>query len=96
MPKDVYSYFGITSYRAEEHISFATEHSLPCLELRPSALNIDRDELVKLIANWRSKGGERLSIHLPEITYLDGEVKTATTLTALIELANLLGADKHH
>ena len=94
VPKDVYSYFGITSYRAEEHISFATEHSLPCLELRPSALNIDRDELVKLIANWRSKGGERLSIHLPEITYLDGEVKTATTLTALIELANLLGADR--
>ena len=94
VPKDIFPYFGITCYRPEEHIAFAAEHGLPCLELRPQAVDMDRARLSELISLWRSRGGRHLSVHLHEIDYRDGEAVLAKSTERLVKMALELGAER--
>lgn len=94
MPLDLDKYFGLTAYREDEHVRLAAEKGLPCLELRPGAVRLRDAELTELIGLWRKNGGKHLSLHLPEISYRDGEVITETSLDKLIRLADLLKADR--
>jgi sugar phosphate isomerase/epimerase len=94
VPEDIFDYIGISAYRPEYHIEFATERGIRYLELRPNISSMDEERLVELISKWRCAGGEHLSIHLPEIGYLDGEAITEKSLDRLIYLADILGADR--
>ena len=94
VPKDIYDYIGISAYRPSEHIKFAASRGIRYLELRPNIASMDDGELLTLISEWRRAGGEHLSIHLPDVGYEDGEVKTALQLDRLLYLADLLSADR--
>jgi sugar phosphate isomerase/epimerase len=94
MPMDIFDYIGISAYRPEEHIEFATKRGIRYLELRPGVASMDEGTLSGLISAWRDAGGEHLSIHLPDIRYSDGAVAVGKSLDRLIYLADLLGADR--
>ena len=93
VPADFYSYFGISCYSAVDHVKYATERKLKNIELRPNCIQADREELKDCIAKWRSCGGEDLCIHLPDISYNDGNVKT-DNIDSYIDLANLLKVNR--
>ena len=94
VPRDIYGYIGISAYRPEEHIRFATERGIRYLELRPNIASMADGELVALINEWRASGGEHLSIHLPDVGWGEGGAVLGSSLDRLIYLAELLGADR--
>ncbi len=63
---------GISCYKAIEDIEFAAEKRLACVELRPNAVEEDRNTLQSCVQHWRNICGEYLSVHMPDIGY-DGE-----------------------
>ena len=93
VPKDFKEHFGISCYNPIDNINFCIENGLKNLELRPNCISADQKELTKLIEKWRENGGENLCIHLPDVVYKDGKVKTAD-IDQFIELANLLRAER--
>ena len=94
VPGDLYGYFGVSCYDVERDIGFAIENKLKCLELRSYCFKSDKARLSELVEKWRNVCGENLSIHLPEISYKDGEVIPGVQLDELIDLAVLLKADR--
>ena len=94
VPKDIYSRFGVSCYRVDSDIEFAIANGLKNLELRPSAANCDFIHLKALIEKWRAAGGQDLSIHLPDIHYSEGVVCPNEKLDRLMELAELIHADR--
>ena len=93
VPKDLNEYFGVSCYNSIDHINFCIENSLKNLELRPNCISEDQKDLAEHITRWRKNGGENLCIHLPDVVYKDGEVKTKD-IEQFIELANRLNADR--
>ena len=87
-------YFGISCYRPLEQIKFAAEKGLKYLELRPSCVNVERNALVRLINEWRAAGGEKLSVHLPDVGYSDGTVIFDAGYDEALETVSLLKADR--
>lgn len=94
VPKDIYNSFGVSCYRVDSDIEFAIANGLKNLELRPSAANCKFSHLKELIDKWRATGGANLSIHLPDIRYIDGAVYPDEKLDRLMELADLVKADR--
>lgn len=94
VPNDIYEFFGISCYRAEEQIRFAIDRGLKTLELRPNCINTDVALLTELIGEWRRNGGENLSIHMPDVGYADGKVFAEPGYDRLVELAKLLKSDR--
>jgi len=72
MPEELDKYLGLSCFQPEVDIPYAIEHSLRNLELRPSAVYFDREKLLDLIAEWRRKGGQYLSLHMPDFGYKEG------------------------
>ncbi len=52
-----------------EDMDYAIANRIPCIELRHSATELDKKELISKIAGWRSNGGKILSWHLPNIKF---------------------------
>ena len=94
VPTDVYEYFGISCYKAEEQIRFAIERGLKNLELRPNCINTDEAVLTELISDWRKSGGENLSVHLPDVGYADGKAFVEEGYDRLVELVKILKSDR--
>ena len=94
VPTDVYEYFGISCYKAEEQIRFAIERGLKNLELRPNCINTDEAVLTELISDWRKSGGENLSVHLPDVGYADGKAFAEEGYDRLVELVKILKSDR--
>lgn len=94
VPTDLYGHLGVSCYRVAEHMKFAIENKLKNVELRPNCTVVDKDEIKALADRWRDAGGENLSIHLPDISYVDGEVVAAKNLDAVLDLAVYLKADR--
>ena len=94
VPENLSESFGISCYKPTEQIRFATEKRLKCLELRPNCIGVDRKELTALIEEWRSLGGENLSVHLPDIGYSNGEVTFDPHYDEVLEIVSLLKADR--
>lgn len=94
IPEDFAENFGISCYRPLEQIKFATERRLKNLELRPSCIRADFDEMKALIDEWRASGGENLSVHLPDIAHLDGKVFYDDDFLKVVDIVNRLGADR--
>ena len=93
VPKDIYEYFGVSCYRPTD-IRFAIDEGLKYIELRPSIFGEDEGELVSLIGEWRLSGGVGLSIHLPDIGYLNGAPHPLGNYARCMYFAELLGADR--
>ena len=94
VPTDLYDYFGISCYDALEQIAYATEHKLPCLELRPNCLRVTQEKLQKAVEEWRKAGGRNLSVHMPDVKYQNGAASGTEDYPALIELVKVLKADR--
>lgn len=94
IPEDFAENFGISCYRPLEQIKFATERKLKNLELRPNCIKADFDKLKALIDEWRASGGENLSVHLPDIGYLDGKVFYDDSFYQIVDIVNRIGADR--
>ncbi len=95
MPADFYQCLGISCYKVLEHLQYAIERNLKCVELRSNCANVDIEVLAELVANWRKSGGETLSIHLPnDIGYEDGKVVPSPDLESVLAVAERLGADR--
>lgn len=93
-PTDIYKYFGISCYSACKDIEFAIKNRLHCIELRPSFLNENIDELKSLVEKWRKVCGENLSVHLPDISYENGNVVADANFCEYLKRAEILGADR--
>ncbi len=94
VPDDLFEYFGISCYTALDHINFATEKRLKCLELRPNCVGVEPQELVAQVEKWRAAGGENLSVHLPDVGYSDGAVTFDAQYDKALEIVSLLKADR--
>lgn len=94
VPLDMYKYFGVSCYRVESDIRFAVEKGLKYLELRPSVLEVQKDKLFELVADWRRRGGENLSVHLTDVGFDGEKVTTDTRYERLIELGAQLNAER--
>lgn len=94
VPKDIYGHFGVSCIRVDSDIEFAIANGLKNLELRPNILACDYGDLKKLIDRWRAAGGENLSVHLPDIRYVDGAVCPDDKWEEVLELADNLKADR--
>ena len=94
VPKDLYRYFGVSCYKLVDDVRFAVKNKLKNLELRPGCLDMDEDKLLHYIEIWRKNGGENLSIHLPGISYSEGEVIPDKRFDEYIHLANHVRADR--
>ena len=93
-PRDLFSYLGISCYRTSEQIPFAREQGLRFLELRPSCIKSDPEQLEAQIALWREAGGEGLSVHLPDVGYRDGAVYFEDGYDEVLAVARALRADR--
>ncbi len=93
VPKDFYEHIGVSCYDTIKHIEFCIENELKNLELRPNCISCDQNELAKSIAEWRRCGGENLCIHLPDVSYKCGDIKT-NDIDLYIALANSLKIDR--
>jgi len=60
----------------------------------PYNIHIAFDELKALIDEWRASGGENLSVHLPDIGYLDGKVFYDDSFYQIVDIVNRIGADR--
>lgn len=67
---------------------------MKCLELRPNCAAVDRRELAARIAQWRLAGGEKLSVHLPDVGYANGAVTFDAQYDEVLEIVSLLQADR--
>ncbi len=94
IPNDIYDYFGISCYKPEEQIKFAIENKLKNLELRPNCIGVSIDELKESIDAWRGAGGENLSVHLPDIGWDDGKIWVDENYSKLINIADVLKAER--
>lgn len=93
VPKDFYNNFGISCYDTIGHIEFAIENGIKNIELRPSCISTEQNLLIEYIEKWRKNGGENLCIHLPDISYNDGDIEWGS-IEKFIELSILLGVDR--
>jgi len=94
VPNDIYDKFGISCYRIGSDIEFAINGHIKNLELRPDIVKYDFEQVKIMIDKWRQGGGENLSIHLPDIRYIEGKVYPDESLDRLIELARILKVDR--
>lgn len=93
IPDDFTKYLGLSCFTLSD-IRLATRYRLKYLELRPSALSFCREELLAGIEEWRSSGGEGLSVHLPDVTLKDGNPFADKSFELLLRLAKELGANR--
>ena len=93
VPTDIYNYFGISCYNPIKQIEFAIQNNLKNIELRPNCVGFDIGELKAAINRWRSSGGECLSVHLPDIGWVDGNVSSESH-DKLIEIVEVLKANQ--
>lgn len=93
VPRDLYEHFGVSCYDTVKHIEFCVANGLKNLELRPNCINCDQSKLLRIIAKWRECGGENLCVHLPDVCYNDGNIKTSD-MDFYIALANTLKVDR--
>ena len=93
VPTDIYDYFGISCYNPIKQIEFAIQNNLKNIELRPNCAECDIENLKDAINRWRSAGGECLSVHLPDVEWLDGKVSSKLH-DKLIEIVEELKANQ--
>lgn len=94
MPDGLERDFGISCYKPLEQIEFAIRHGLRYLELRPNCVRVESDELCAAVARWREAGGEQLSIHLPDVGWVDGALWVHEDHAATMRLVRELRAER--
>lgn len=94
IPDSIFSFLGISCYNALKQIDFAINNKLKNIELRPNCADVDFALLQQAVENWRSSGGENLSVHLPDVGYCDGQVEASDSFDKLISIARKLKADR--
>lgn len=72
MPEELDRYLGLSCFDPWTDIPYAIKHNLKNIELRPSAVELDRERLLTLVTEWRACGGCYLSLHMPDIGYKEG------------------------
>lgn len=75
IPVDLLSHIGISCYRPELDIPYATEKHISCIELRPDAMMLSPATLDSLVQSWRQSGGTCLSLHAPNLTDTQGNIE---------------------
>ena len=94
IPDDLDRYWGISCYAPLEQIQFAIDHHLNSLELRPNCVRVDWNELKAAVRRWREAGGENLSIHLPDVGWVDDALSVHSDYAKLLELVKDLQAER--
>lgn len=94
LPSDLPFNLGLSVYDAKRDVEFAIDNQLKNLELRHDCIDDDVELLQVLLKKWRNSGGENLSIHLPEISYKDGEVVFDKHFDRLLAFAKEIHADR--
>lgn len=76
-------------------LDFAIANGVTCLELRDRTWKTeDVAALQARVADWRASGGWILSLHLPELSFSDGEAFNADALHEASRSALSLGCDR--
>lgn len=94
VPADLYGYMGISCYKSPEQINYATDKGIANIELRPNCAKADFSVIHSAVSSWRESGGTDLSIHMPDISYINGEAVADESFDKLIELAKTLKNDR--
>ena len=94
VPKNLTKFFGISCYRPKNDIIFAIQNGLRHLELRPNIVSENEDDVINMIFEWRKQGNTNLSVHLPDVTIMDGEIVAKGNYERLIELGIKLNAER--
>lgn len=94
VPNDLLRYIGISCFDPLADITYAAEHGLRCIELRPNAMECDRSELLTRISAWRKAGGTNLAMHAPEIVCTENGVDNPELWDHFVGLAMYLSADR--
>ncbi len=84
---------GISCYKAIEDIGFAVEKKIACIELRPNAVDENREDLMNCVKHWRNTCGKYLSVHMPDIGYDSGVLIGMEEWIKAIELVQDVEAD---
>lgn len=92
-PQDLLPLLGFSAFDPLPDLIWAAEQHIPCIELRPNAMQCDRTALAAAVARWRAADGRNLSLHAPEVYWNDvpGE---ETVWQAFIDFALELHADR--
>lgn len=76
-------------------LDFAIDNGVACLELRDRTWKPEEAAALQArIAGWRASGGRILSLHLPELSFKDGEAFNVETLRNASRTALSLGCDR--
>jgi len=92
LPTDIKDYLGLSCFNWFEDIPFAADNGIKNIELRPGVIRCDVDLLIEKIRYFREKGGNYVSLHMPDFGY-NGEITGAYEWEEAIKLANILNVD---
>ncbi len=92
--KDLKALIGFSCFRPKTDIPYAAEHGIKAIEVRKFGGQYGSfSEISALCEDFREKGGQYISLHLPTIGWQNGEVTGKTDFLEAIEFAKLLRAD---
>ena len=91
---DARKHFGISCVDNHRDVEYATNKKLYGVELRCNGKGWEPDlTLIPKINKWRESGGKYLSIHMPNLYWVDGALVGAETWYKAVEYAKAVGAD---
>jgi len=91
---DVRSHMGLSCFDNPSDIAFAAANRVDAIELRFNGNKpLPGEELVPLLAHWRSLTSGYLSIHMPALKWEDGALHGAERWHNALQLAVKLGAN---
>jgi len=92
--EDTARFFGLSCVDNQLDISYATEHNVKYVELRCNGTQWKPDmTLLPALEAWRKKTDGYLSIHMPNLHYMDGQLCGQEQWMAALEYAVALKAD---
>jgi len=91
---DLKSLIGFSCFSPKTDIPYAAENGIKAIEVRRfNGEYGSAEEIAALCEDFRKKGGQYISVHLPAIGWQNGEVTGEEAFWDAIELAKLLRAD---
>ena len=89
----VRNHFGISCVDNRRDLGYAIEHGVKNVEIRcRKASDIDYS-IIPLVESWRERGGEYLSLHMPDIKFKDGEFSAVEQWNDALGYAKALGVN---
>lgn len=92
-PADLYSNIGLSCFNIPEDIYFALNNGIHKIELRPESVYGDPEVIKGALNFFRQKGGDYVSLHMPEYYYIDGNITDISRWDRAVDFTNKIGVN---